>query len=229
MAKFEKIPIFLSSLESSIERIIDNFIGEYIKIVEDQDNPDPFAGIDDKQKQEILLHRIRGTVLVIHSEVQSFLEFLGKAYINKAHSIYKEDGKITEMFLFFLTTSPIVFPNSNQYTNPSSDLPSTNSKQEIDFKMFNGIEERFDCIYKSYCDNIAKNYGIKEKNLVRIFNPLGITYEELHEMKIFTLANEYGNIRGDFAHETFARSKYLPGIMGTDSSIILDVKGTEKK
>lgn len=223
MGNFDRITGYVDSLNDDMSKILNNFIGEYLVVVDNTETPDPFAGIYNKDELFKVFLRIRGVILVSHSEIQSFLEFLGKEYIKEAHRKYTQ-GEITEMFLFFLTTPNDKVPSANSYKNPSDIANASN--QNASFEKFNGIHERYEYIHNCYCETLKNNYGVKEKNIFAIFNPLGITYEELRKMRFFSIIHEYGNIRGDFAHEAVSESKYLPS-RNALSGRILDVKKTE--
>ena len=53
-----------------------------------------------------------------------------------------------------------------------------------------------------YLDHLDKNHGIKEKNLLTIFLPLGISHAEL-DAQLVAACNQLAQKRGQFAHASF--------------------------
>ena len=200
-SNYKKLPEFHKNLTKDLETLIKDFLGDYLSLIKD----DPFAGIKTQEELDQAKNRIRATILVAHSELQSFLESIALESLGYAYELYEQHGVACKMLMFFLTSKyEKGFPDACEFKNNGTAL------ENDQFKNNNvSIEQRYDNICRSYKTLIKKNYGIKQRNLMILFHPLGISLESFDKMKFFSLAHSFGEIRGDFAHEALNRSKYL--------------------
>lgn len=182
---------FLGNLKTSIKKIELDFLGEYL---------DTSTGSFDSQsiqnKEEIykLNNRVRGYCLLAHAEIQGFLEFLSKEYVKYSYQIYEKNQIITELLVFFATYQEYNFPNGGNF-----DIGSTNQSLN-DFGTF---PSRYNKISEKFLGVIKENNGIKTKDLVKIFYPLGIELDEILKMQCTPILESFGTKRGNFAHQPY--------------------------
>jgi hypothetical protein len=130
----------------------------------------PFGGFTATEQD-----RIHAYVLLAHAELEFFLESLGKDLVARARRI-SIAGPCAPVI------SRLIFLKSKSTGQISSATPEA-------------IEAACN-FYDSIVDN---NHGLKTRNIMRLFMPLGLTHKDLDT---FLLANldAFGKLRGEFAH-----------------------------
>lgn len=217
---------FLKNLQQNIEDIKLDLLGEYIKAANDSNDPDPFMSTPINSKKDIITlnNRIRSFYLVVHAEIQGYLEYLSKGYLSKAYKEYVENNRITKLLLFFSTYGHPNIPTGENFSKES------NNKYIYDFGSF---EERYNVMYNSYSKVIKDNNGVKLRDCVKLFYPLGLSLNELEKFKCVVLLESFGEKRGNFAHnpyhEVFKGNKMVTTVTDVDNEIKLILDSFEKE
>jgi hypothetical protein len=115
-------------------------------------------------------------LLLVHAELESYFEDRARKLVTKAEARYRRSGICTPVLSRIL-----VFHNA--------------AKDELGPVSPKAVNKAI----KYYLDHIDKNHGIKEKNLLTIFLPLGISHAEL-DARLVAACNQLSQKRGQFAH-----------------------------
>lgn len=118
-------------------------------------------------------------LLLIHAELESYFEDRARKLALTAQARYQRTGICTPVL------SRLVV-----YHHAAKDELGPVSAQTVE-KAVN-----------YYCDHLDKNHGIREKNLLTIFLPLGISHANL-ETQLIAACNQLSQKRGQFAHASF--------------------------
>lgn len=118
-------------------------------------------------------------ILLVHAELESYFEDRARHIATRAVAQYQRKGVCTPVLSRLLV-----------YHNAGKDELGPVSQQAVS-KAVN-----------YYLDHLDKNHGIREKNLLTIFLPLGISHADL-DAQLVTACNQLAQKRGRFAHASF--------------------------
>lgn len=121
----------------------------------------------------------RAFLLLVHAELESYFEDRARNLVALAQAEYQRKGVCTRMLSRLLV-----------YHQAAKDELVPVSPHAVG-KAIN-----------YYLDHLDKNHGIKEKNLLTIFLPLGICHADL-DGQLVTACNQLAQKRGQFAHASF--------------------------
>lgn len=121
--------------------------------------------------------KIRAFVLLIHSELEAYFELLATKIKDTLVA-----GVVAANAYATLPTDMFVFPHRQ-----------IDSEKEYDYA------RRGERVLKCYEGQVAKNNGIKERNVLGLLLPLGVEYNTITLVLLNTLST-YGERRGLFAH-----------------------------
>lgn len=121
----------------------------------------------------------RAFLLLAHAELESYFEDRARNVVTLAQAQYQRKGICTPVLSRLLV-----------YHQATKDELGPASPNAV------GKAVNF------YLDHLDKNHGIKEKNLLTIFLPLGISHADL-DAQLVTACNQLGQKRGQFAHASF--------------------------
>lgn len=121
----------------------------------------------------------RAFLLLVHAELESYFEDRARKLVGLAQAQYQRKGVCTPLLSRLLV-----------YHQATKDELAPVSPQAVD-KAIN-----------YYLDHLDKNHGIKERNLLTIFLPLGISHADL-DAQLITACNQLAQKRGQFAHASF--------------------------
>ncbi len=154
--------------------------------------PASFSSTGDYSSRQ--LDRARGYRLLVHAEVEAFLEDITLAAATQGLKDWTLKKKVTAS-LFCLVASY----HSGFIIEGLDDKPPIPADERV--KLKDSIENLVQKVFEQYRHIHAKNHGIKEENLLRLILPLGVRKDDLDELWITNL-NEFGKRRGDIAHKT---------------------------
>jgi len=117
--------------------------------------------------------------LLIHAEIEHFIEELGVGVVRKANQIWISNTKSTKTLLALLA-----------FMDYKLDKNATS------------LNDRVEKAVTEYFNLISKNNGIKEDNVLKILLPLGLDKSLISQTWLSTM-NSYGQNRGDVAHKSF--------------------------
>jgi hypothetical protein len=121
----------------------------------------------------------RGYVLLVHAEIESYLEDRAREIANSAEKRWKTTGIHSRVI-----KSVVLFHN--------------HSKNEP-WKPFDRAAVKIQAALNSYASLISNNHGIKETNICRLLFPIGIEYHSLNATWLITV-DSFGSFRGSLAH-----------------------------
>jgi hypothetical protein len=146
--------------------------------------------------------KLKSFKLLVHAEVESYLENI----VNDMISINKKQWKkkkITPSLYYLILFSSAKFGGEKKIADLS-------------------VKKRIDNNIASFEALISQNNGIKEKNLMKLFIPLGIDFQSLDQSWISTI-DSYGSSRGDIAHKSYSVQVQLDKTSeGKNVTIILE-------
>lgn len=206
----------ITNVKNEINIYKNQFLGEYLLSL--IDNPLYFSELlDDKDSRESYMLNLRAYVLLSHSEIESFLENIAKYYIDKSVEKFKSDGSINKILYWFTLSSTNEINNKNTHNAESKGYLSD-------------PQDFIDLLVERYKSTVNNNHGIKLKNLLSLFSPLGIGQPVL-DSQLLILVDSIGTTRGIFAHHGSRDSmKKITSITGPDEitqlieSIIANIK-----
>jgi hypothetical protein len=121
----------------------------------------------------------RAYVLLVHAEVESFIEDRAKELVTKAHARWANHGRCTRMMVRLL-----------RHHLDSKKLP---------WKPVVKSADAINAAVNSFSSVIASNNGIKEVNLLTMLFPIGVDYRQFNTAWLATI-DSFGTDRGMFAH-----------------------------
>jgi hypothetical protein len=121
----------------------------------------------------------RAFLLLVHAELESYFEDRARNLVTLAQAQYQRKGVCTPVLSRLLV-----------YHQATKDELGSVSPLAVGKAM------------NYYLDHLDKNHGIKEKNLLTIFLPLGIGHADL-DAQLIAACNQLAQKRGQFAHASF--------------------------
>jgi hypothetical protein len=118
-------------------------------------------------------------LILAHAELESYFEDRARSLVVNAQARYQSKGICTPVLSHLLV-----------YHSAAKDELAPVSPNAAG-KAIN-----------YYLDHLDRNHGIKEKNLLTIFLPLGIGHAEL-DAQLIAACNQLAQKRGQFAHASF--------------------------
>jgi hypothetical protein len=139
--------------------------------------PEAFSPIGQYDVREYDL--ARAYVLLVHAEIESYLEDRARDVADTAEKRWKKKGShsnvIRSVFGF----------HSHTKNEP--------------WKPFDKTPAKIQSALNSYATLISNNHGIKEANVCRLLFPIGIEYRSLNATWLINL-DSFGSFRGSLAH-----------------------------
>jgi hypothetical protein len=132
-------------------------------------------------------YRLRAYRLLSHAEIEFYIENLVLSKIENEKAKWNSTKTITNSIGSLLSYSKFEFPNV------SSHLSEVSSRNDAHY--------RITTIITIYENNIKKNNGIKEENIIPILIPIGIEYQSISQTLLNNLSS-FGRNRGNTAHNS---------------------------
>ncbi|WP_290525924.1 HEPN domain-containing protein [Alcanivorax sp.] len=142
------------------------------------------------------LDRTRGYRVLVHAEIESYLEDVAREAVTQAIQKWKSNKKPSTILLAFLAAYHSGW-NSNDDRENEEIVRLAKARSRVK----DSINEAIDIAQKQYITNVRDNHGVKEKNFKRLIIPLGIEIDELDGTWLTNLDN-FGASRGETAHKT---------------------------
>lgn len=157
---------------------------------------------------DCVFEHTRAYKAMTHAELESYFEETGKAIAKKAWEEWKENQTASRVLIAL-----VVFQSKTE-SIPES-VGKNSSKDERNLNM------RVQDAYTSYIKYInGANNGIKEKNLLHIFLPLGLEPSDFPE-ELLTTCDSYGSERGEIVHKTRTKQILQPAEVNQSAENIL--------
>lgn len=167
--------------------------------------PSSFSPTGDYADDRVFEHA-RAYKVMTHAELEYYFEEIAKSIAKKAIDEWK-NNHATKALVALVAYYPGTF-------DPIPDLAKGNNAQKT-------LDMRINDALTSYYRYVqSENHGIKEKNILHLFLPLGIQIDEIPpDLLIF--ANNYGSKRGEIAHSTRTQNILQPEDAKKDADEIL--------
>lgn len=117
--------------------------------------------------------KTKAYLLLVHAELEAYFEDRAKSRVDMAHAHWQRTGVCTAVL------SRLLVYHQDEF-EPVSGHSVTKA-------------------VNYYLDKLDKNHGVKEKNLLSIFLPLGISHQDL-DTRLTSACNQLARKRGQFAH-----------------------------
>jgi|GraSoi2013_115cm_1033766.scaffolds.fasta_scaffold23835_2 hypothetical protein len=147
-------------------------------------------------------------LLLVHAELESYFEDRARTLVTNAEARYQSKGICTPVLSRLLLYHNAV-------------------KEELGPVSPNAVSKAINY----YLDHLGKNHGIKEKNLLTIFLPLGIGHAQL-DAQLVAACNQLAQKRGQFAHASFKTHQQVDPKTERDNirlNILPELKSLEKR
>ncbi len=164
-------------------------LGREIGTLRRQFLPDPFDPLGAYPDPTRVQAHTRAFVVLSHAEIESYLEDCAKSIARASEIVWNSSSRVTEPFAYLLAT-----------LSEDIDVPTTisgPSTKDIVQKFAENAVKLFSKYYKE----IKDNNGIKEKNVLALFAPLGIPAIALGSTLLPSLES-LGMLRGTHAHNS---------------------------
>lgn len=156
--------------------------------------PDEFSPTG--EYEDIVYEHTRAYKVLTHAELEYYFEEAAKAIAQKALREWRSSNQVSKPLLALVAYYPGAF-------EPLPELSNGNHvRMDLEQRISDSCTEYFRYVR-------SENHGIKERNLIHLFLPIGIKIDELpHDVLIS--ANNYGVMRGAIAHSTRAQQMLQP-------------------
>lgn len=147
------------------------------------------------------LDRARGYRLLVHAEIEAFIEDVTFDAAKRGVSEWSKTKKVSDS-LFCLVTHYHHGFTAEGFDEEPPFPPSSRPKVK------DSIKDVVDIAIRQYRKIHDDNHGVKEENLCRLVLPVGVRKDELDQLWITNLS-EFGKRRGDVAHKTIKAQQQI--------------------
>jgi len=151
--------------------------------------PDPFDPLGQYPSTAKVQAHTRAFLVLSHAEVESYLEDWAKDIARAAEAVWSSSGRVTAPLAFLLSSL-------GERVNVLSTLTGAAAKDAPQ-----RLGDLCVKLFQKYYKQIKDNNGIKEKNLLTLFVPLGLPGGALSATLLPNL-DSLGAIRGTHAHQS---------------------------
>lgn len=142
------------------------------------------------------LDRARGYRLLVHAEIESYLEDISRETITHAIRGWKASKKPSIGIISFLASYHSSWSVTDSACNEDI-IQIAKSRKNIK----DSIDEIIDLAQRQYIKKVQDNHGVKEVNLKTLILPTGVDMSLLDQSWITNLDN-FGSNRGEVAHKS---------------------------
>jgi hypothetical protein len=148
------------------------------------------------------LDNARGYRVLVHAEVEAFLEEIARAAVVTKLNDWTTSKRISGVLFCVLAAAIHGFVDDveNPSITPVSIRPSRTDSDTIDDTVTAAVQK--------YQGRITSNNGVKVKNLKILFLPLGVNFSELDTIWLNNM-DSFGRMRGDVAHQSIGASHLI--------------------
>ena len=140
--------------------------------------------------------RARGYRLLVHAEVESYLEDISRETVTNAIKKWKSEKKPSQIMISFLASYHSSWSATNELDNEEIINIARSRKNVTD-----SVNEIVELAQLQFTKKLKNNHGIKDKNFKTLIVPLGIEINELDATWLTNL-DSFGTRRGDVAHKS---------------------------
>ncbi|MCH8542142.1 MAG: hypothetical protein LAT61_01105 [Alcanivorax sp.] len=153
-------------------------------------NFSPTGDYTDKQQD-----RARGYRLLVHAEIESYLEDVSRETVTQAIHDWKKSNKPSNIIVSFLAAYHSSWSVTEEIKNEEIIQIAKSRKSARD-----SVVEVIDLAQKQFTQKLKGNHGIKEKNFKTLIIPTGIDIGSLDQTWL-TNIDSFGTKRGEVAHK----------------------------
>jgi len=154
-------------------------------------NFSPIGDYTDKQQD-----RARGYRLLVHAEIESYLEDVSRETVTQAIINWKNQNKPSNIIVSFLASYHSSWSVTEEIKNEEIIQIAKSRKNVKD-----SVAEVIDLAQKQFTQKLKENHGIKDKNFKTLILPIGIDIDSLDQTWLTNIDN-FGTKRGDIAHNS---------------------------
>lgn len=140
--------------------------------------------------------RARGYRLLVHAEIESYLEDVSKDTVTEAIRGWKLNKKPSIVIVSFLASYHSSWNVSEELKNEDIMKIAKSRKNPKD-----SIVEIIDLAQKQFTQKLKENHGIKNKNFKTLILPTGVDINSLDQTWLTNL-DDFGAKRGEVAHNS---------------------------
>lgn len=145
-----------------------------------------------------------GYRLLVHAEIESFIETSAMLIMNKYHNKWGEEKEASHVLLCLLACfhSGWKEHDANQM-EMIIEMAKNRSKTSKE-----SVKDLIGRAHTDYARYIKNNHGIKANNLRTLLEPIGVDFDELDEPWLIEM-DSFGTMRGQFAHNSKTTSEAI--------------------
>jgi hypothetical protein len=151
--------------------------------------PDPFDPVGQYPNPERVQAYTRAFLVLSHAEIESYLEGWAKDVARAAEAVWVASARMTPPLAFLLSAL------GERITVPDK------MSGKLAFDMPQRLVDVCSKLFQKYYKQINDNNGVKEKNVLALFCPLGLPTAQLNPTLLPNL-DSIGSIRGTHAHNS---------------------------
>lgn len=140
--------------------------------------------------------RVSGYKLLFHAELEYYFEEVVKSIMKNAKDDWDNKNNATQTLVALVAYCKKDFFAVPERTNDQ------HKSEDLSFRVKKAYTEHHKFIS-------AQNHGVKEKNILALFLPIGVTIDEIDNDLLIALDN-FGTDRGAIAHGTKAKQNCSP-------------------
>ena len=142
------------------------------------------------------MDRARGYRILVHAEIESYLEDVVKEVVIDCIRIWKKNRRPSSLLIAFLASYHSAW-NVNDDNSNQEIIQMAKCRNNIK----DSVNEIIDLAQKQFITIVKGNHGVREKNLKSLILPTGVDIDELDYTWLTDLDN-FGSLRGEVAHKT---------------------------
>lgn len=207
----DRLPV----LESQLQALREHLLPAEFEPTGAYDNPGVYT--------RALAYRV-----LAHAEIEAFLEDRALAAVVRARDAWDKGRHVSRVILCLLAFS------GKEMSSPPESLAAPTPNKQKSWPSLLDIGERLVPILSSFHKFVrTDNHGIKERNLLSLFLPIGLEHQKL-DPTFLAAMESFGSLRGQAAHTSSSMSvqqavdpaeeykrvtDLLPGLISLDSEI----------
>tara|TARA_Y100000815_G_scaffold271473_1_gene298118 strand:- start:1252 stop:1842 length:591 start_codon:yes stop_codon:yes gene_type:complete len=153
-------------------------------------NFSPTGDYTDRQQD-----RARGYRLLVHAEIESYLEDVSREAVTQAIRDWKVNKKPSSIIISFLASYHSSWSVTEEIKNEELIQIAKSRKNAKD-----SVVEVIDVAQRQFTQKLKDNHGIKDKNFKTLILPTGIDIGSLDQTWL-TNIDSFGTKRGEVAHK----------------------------
>jgi hypothetical protein len=154
------------------------------------------------------LDQTRAYRLLAHAEIEACIEDLARGVAVDVHLAWLADRRPRAPVLALLAYCEKV------HGLPPESLPLAGPAD---------IAQRVEAAKNIFTARIHSNDGVRERNVLSLLMPIGLTEYDISQTWLATI-DSFGHQRGDTAHQSLKRAKFLPD-PATEVATVADILG----